>query len=46
VGNATAGAFVFDHYLDKVRTFHGGRSTLPRLFLIAKPPRRSVTKND
>jgi hypothetical protein len=46
VGNSTAGAFVFDHYLDKVRTFHGGRSTLPRLFLTAKPPRRVITKND
>lgn len=46
VGNATTGAFVFDHYLDRVRTFHGGRATIPRLFLIAKPPRRSTTKSD
>jgi predicted RNA-binding Zn-ribbon protein involved in translation (DUF1610 family) len=46
VGNTATGAFVFDHYLDTVRTFHGGRATIPRLFLIAKPPRRPMTKND
>ncbi len=39
-GNSKTGAFVFDHYLDTGRTFHGGPSTLPRLVVVAKPPRR------
>ncbi len=41
VGNAKTGAFVFDHYLDTGRTFHGGPSTFPRLVLVPKPPRRT-----
>ncbi len=45
-GNTATGSFVFDHYLEEGRTFHGGRTTFPRLFLVAKPPRKLVTKND
>ena len=39
-GNARTGAFVYDHYLERGRTFHGGPSTFPLLELIPKPPRR------
>lgn len=39
-GNSKTGAFVYDHYLDKGRTFHGGPSSFPLLELIPKPPRR------
>lgn len=40
VGNAKHGAFVFDHYLDNGRTFHGGPSTVPLIRVVAKPARR------
>lgn len=32
--------FVFDHYIDGRRTFHGAGSLLPRLRILNKPPRR------
>tara|TARA_R110002049_G_scaffold4601_3_gene31778 strand:- start:39393 stop:39839 length:447 start_codon:yes stop_codon:yes gene_type:complete len=35
------GVFVFDHTIDGRRTFHGGRSTMPELHLIAKPLRQT-----
>ena len=34
------GAFVFDHTIDGKRTFHGGKSCVPVIRLVAKPPRR------
>ncbi|MEM6473787.1 MAG: hypothetical protein AAF802_29785 [Planctomycetota bacterium] len=37
---APAGVFVFDHTIDGRRTFHGGRTTLPELHLVAKPRRK------
>lgn len=40
-GNSKTGAFVFDHYLESGRTFHGGASVFPRLNLVSKPPRRT-----
>ncbi len=40
VGNAKHGAFVFDHYLDTGRTFHGGPTTVPLIKVVAKPARR------
>lgn len=40
-GNSKSGSFVFDHYLQSGRTFHGGPSTFPTVRLTAKPPRRS-----
>ena len=39
-GNSKSGAFVFDHYLETGRTFHGGPSTFPNIRLTTKPPRR------
>ena len=44
VGNAKHGAFVFDHYLDTGRTFHGGPTTIPLLKVVPKPARRTVSK--
>ena len=41
-GNAKTGAFLYDHYLETGRTFHGGPTTFPRLKLVAKPPRRQA----
>ncbi len=40
VGNAKHGAFVYDHYLERGRTFHGGPSTVPLIRVVAKPARR------
>ena len=40
-GNSKTGAFLYDHYLDKGRTFHGGPTTFPRVKLVAKLPRRN-----
>ena len=37
---AADGVFVFDHTIDGRRTFHGGRTTLPVLHLMAKPVRQ------
>lgn len=42
-GNSKTGVFLYDHYLDSGRTFHGGRSTFPRIKLVSKPPRRRAT---
>ena len=36
-----SGVFVFDHTIDGRRTFHGGKSTMPQLHLVAKPARQS-----
>lgn len=44
-GNAKHGAFVFDHYLETGRTFHGGLTTVPRLKVVAKPARRAALSN-
>ncbi|MDA8745073.1 hypothetical protein N9N28_10615 [Rubripirellula amarantea] len=42
-GNSS-GVFVFDHTIDNRRTFHGGKSRLPVIHLVAKPPRRKASK--
>jgi len=39
-GNAKTGVFVFDHYLESGRTFHGGRTAFPYVEVVPKPPRR------
>ncbi len=39
-GNAKHGVFVYDHYLDTGRTFHGGPTTVPVLRVTNKPVRR------
>ena len=39
-GNSKTGAFMFDHYLETGRTFHGGQTTFPKLVVVDKPPRR------
>ena len=39
-GNSRTGVFLYDHYLETGRTFHGGPSTFPRIRLVPKPPRR------
>ncbi len=44
-GNAKNGAFVFDHYLDTGRTFHGGPTTVPLLQVVSKPARRAALRN-
>ena len=44
-GNAKHGAFVFDHYLDTGRTFHGGPTTVPLLKVVGKPARRPALSN-
>lgn len=44
-GNAKHGAFVFDHYLDSGRTFHGGPTTVPLIRVVAKPARRAALSN-
>ncbi len=41
-GNAKHGVFVFDHYLDSGRTFHGGPTTVPQLRVTNKPVRRTA----
>ena len=35
------GVFVFDHTIQGKRTFHGGRSVMPKVLLIAKPARKT-----
>ncbi|MEZ6134119.1 MAG: hypothetical protein R3C53_04320 [Pirellulaceae bacterium] len=44
-GNAKRGAFVFDHYLDSGRTFHGGLTTVPLIRVVPKPARRAAINN-
>lgn len=41
-GNAKTGAFMFDHYLDTGRTFHGGQTTFPEVSVVPKPARRKA----
>lgn len=38
------GVFVFDHTIEGRRTFHGGRSTIPTIQLVAKPPRKKTRR--
>ncbi len=40
-GNSKSGVFVFDHYLEGGRTFHGGPTTFPAITLVPKPARRA-----
>lgn len=40
-GNSKHGVFVFDHYLEGGRTFHGGPTTFPAITVIGKPARRA-----
>lgn len=44
-GNAKNGAFVFDHYLESGRTFHGGPTTVPLIKVVKKPARRAALSN-
>ncbi len=44
-GNAKHGVFVFDHYLESGRTFHGGPTTVPLIRVVAKPARRPTLSN-
>ncbi len=44
-GNSVTGSFVFDHYLSRGRTFHGGRSSIPKLAVIPKPARQASPVN-
>ncbi len=44
-GNAKNGAFVFDHYLESGRTFHGGTTTVPLIKVVQKPARRAALNN-
>lgn len=39
-GNSRTGVFLYDHTLDRGRTFHGGPTTFPQVKLVPKPPRR------
>lgn len=43
-GNAKLGVFVYDHYLESGRTFHGGPTTVPVLRVVNKPVRRSAVE--
>jgi hypothetical protein len=43
-GGAAHGVFVFDHTIDGRRTFHGGRSAVPLIRLVAKPPRKKKAR--
>ncbi|WP_236622096.1 hypothetical protein [Novipirellula maiorica] len=36
------GAFVFDHTIDRRRTFHGGRAVMPQIRLVSKPARKKA----
>lgn len=45
IGNAKHGAFVFDHYLDSGRTFHGGSTSVPLIRVVPKPARRAAANN-
>lgn len=44
-GNAKNGAFVFDHYLENGRTFHGGPTTVPLIRIVPKPARRTASSS-
>ena len=44
-GNAKHGVFVFDHYLESGRTFHGGPTTVPLIRVVPKPARRPSLSN-
>lgn len=43
-GNSKTGVFLYDHYLESGRTFHGGPSTFPAVKLVARPPRRAAAR--
>lgn len=42
-GGSAGGVFVFDHYIQGRRTFHGGGSIVPKVSVIAKPARHSAS---
>ena len=44
VGNAKTGAFLYDHYLETGRTFHGGPTAFPSVRVVPKPPRRRANE--
>lgn len=39
------GVFVFDHTIEGRRTFHGGRTSMPEVRLMAKPARRKTSRS-
>ncbi|QDT08344.1 hypothetical protein [Stieleria marina] len=39
-GGVANGVFVFDHTIERRRTFHGGKTVLPELRLVSKPARK------
>jgi hypothetical protein len=39
-GGVANGVFVFDHTIEGRRTFHGGKTVLPEIRLVAKPKRQ------
>lgn len=43
-GNAKTGAFLYDHYLESGRTFHGGPTAFPAVRVVPKPPRRRANE--
>lgn len=45
-GNAKHGAFVYDHYLESGRTFHGGPTTVPLIRVVNKPVRRTAVSSE
>ena len=40
------GVFVYDHYLESGRTFHGGPTTVPLIRVVNKPVRRTAVTSD
>ncbi|TWU23338.1 hypothetical protein Pla52o_28740 [Novipirellula galeiformis] len=38
------GAFVFDHTIERRRTFHGGRAVMPPIRLVSKPARNKAAR--
>jgi hypothetical protein len=45
-GNAKHGVFVYDHYLESGRTFHGGPTTVPLIRVVNKPVRRTAVSSE
>jgi hypothetical protein len=39
-GNSKSGVFLYDHTLESGRTFHGGKTSFPKLQLVTRPARR------
>ncbi len=40
---SAGGVFVFDHYIQGRRTFHGGGNLVPKVYVLSKPARRSAS---